>query len=113
MDATSNASTLTGLVVYAMALPVSAVVSRAASRYPCQTHARCQMCLKVTIPATSFVSIPTGFVADAPAIDASAVAARALSPLLFRVTTAESADALVLGAPRCREAILAFRAVIL
>jgi len=50
----------------------------------------------VTIPATSFVSIPTGFVADAPAIDASAVAARALSPLLFRVTTAESADALVL-----------------
>jgi len=89
MAATSNVSTLTGLVAYAMAPPVSAVVSRAASHYPCQTHAGYQTCRLVMTPATLFVSILTGFVVDAQATSASAVVAKAPIPLSFQVTTAE------------------------
>merc|ERR1712107_381287 len=82
--------TLTGLVAYAMAPPVSAAVSRAASHYLCQTHARYHTCrLEVMTPATLFVSILTGFVVDAQATSASAVVAKAPSPLSFQVTTAE------------------------
>jgi len=91
MDATSNVSTLTGLVAYAMAPPASAVASRAASHSPCQTHAghqpECR--LEVMTPATLFVSILTGFVVDAQATSASAVVAKAPSLLSFQVTTAE------------------------
>jgi len=91
MDATSNASTLTGLVVYAMAPPASAAVSRAATHYPCQTRARYHTCLRETIPAMLCVSILTGFVVDAQAASASAVVAKPPSQLLCPVTTAEVA----------------------